>query len=293
MPYSRRWNRTMTDPRSRRLPAAIHGWVVAFSLLLFGGPAATAAALPQHWPIPGGIAVVPLETESRPERVRYQGRDVLVVNGGDGWQAVVGIALGAEPGEHTLEVDGRPRPFRVLAYQYEAQRLTIPEERLVSPGPDDLKRIRGETRRIRGAYVSDVVDRTPRLDLKVPVADARRSSPFGTRRYLNGQPRNPHNGLDLAAPVGTPIVATEAGMVVEKGHFFFNGKTILIDHGGGLVTMYCHMDQMDVEIGQEVSRGERIGTVGATGRVTGPHLHWTVVLNGNAVDPALFLPQSD
>ncbi len=271
------------------------GWRFAATwvLLMLGHSALGAPAVPQHWPIPGGVAVVPLDTAEQPQKVRYHGRDVLSVDGADGWQAVVGIALGADPGQHTLTVDGREHHFRVLSYQYEAQHLTIPEERLVSPGEEDLKRIRAEHRRIRGAYLSDAVDRTPRLDLEIPVADARRSSPFGTRRFINDQPRNPHNGLDLAAPVGTPIVATEAGKVIELGHFFFNGKTVLIDHGNGLVTMYCHMDRMDVEIGQEVARGEQIGTVGATGRVTGPHLHWTVILNGNAVDPALFLPQSD
>ena len=115
------------------------------------------------------------------------------------------------------------------------------------------------------------------------------SSPFGLRRFFNKQPRNPHSGLDLASPEGTPILSAASGRVVDTGEYYFNGNTVFIEHGQGLVTMYCHMSKIDVAVGQEVSRGESIGEVGKTGRVTAAHLHWGVILNTVSVDPSMFL----
>ena len=120
-------------------------------------------------------------------------------------------------------------------------------------------------------------------------AEGRLASRFGLRRFFNGEPRSPHSGLDLAVPRGTPIKASAHGQVLAVDDYFFNGKTVFVDHGNGLISMYCHLDRIDVEAGDAVGQGQRIGLSGKTGRASGPHLHWSVILNGAMVDPALFV----
>lgn len=248
-------------------------------------------SLPRSAAVPGGIVVVDLgsDTPSVAPEVHYNKKRVMVVQHDGRWQAIVGIPLAAKKGQHQLNITGRRQTisFDVHAKTYAEQRLTIKNKRKVNPNKDDLKRIRGERGRINSALSHWQQQAAVNTAFILPV-EGRLSSPFGLRRFFNEQARKPHSGIDIAAAEGTPIVAPAAGRVIENGDFFFNGNSVFIDHGQGLVTMYCHMNRIDVKPGQQVAQGEAIGSVGQTGRVTGPHLHWSVSLNDARVDPSLF-----
>ncbi|HMG58429.1 MAG TPA: peptidoglycan DD-metalloendopeptidase family protein, partial [Burkholderiales bacterium] len=217
----------------------------------------------------------------------------LVARVGDVWNAVVGLPLGLRPGAHELSVlegerTARAIPFKVGRRDYETQHVTLANRRQVEPEPEDLRRIAREQESLVRAFSTFSDAALDTLSFDLPSA-GRVSGGFGLRRFFNDEPRQPHSGLDIAAPEGTPIAAPAAGTAIEIGDYFFNGLTVVLDHGQGLVTMYNHLSRIDVAKGARVARGERIGAVGQTGRVTGPHLHWSVSLNNARVDPALFL----
>ena len=246
-------------------------------------------------PVPGGIAVITLPADAEPATARYRDRKVLVTRNDDNdYVAVIGLSLGSKPGRHYLKVKNSSGETQNLGFQvedkaYEEQHITIKDKRKVNPEKRDMERIARESKQIKSALrhwsqQDDVV-----LAFEKPV-EGPTSSPFGLRRFFNEQARNPHSGLDIAAPEGTPIRAPAPGTIIETGDFFFNGNTVLLDHGQGLVTMYCHMNRIDVTPGQTVDSGEILGEVGMTGRVTGPHLHWGVSLNDARIDPLLLLP---
>ena len=252
-----------------------------------------AAALPRHQAVPGGVAVIELPATGgvRP-RVSFRDRPVMVVAENDRWFAVVGIPLSMAPGPASLSIDNPDGPALPLAFviahiDYPEQRLTIGNKRQVDPTADDLVRIAGDRREMNRAFRSwdeKPVDTAFRLPAIGP-----RSSAFGLKRFFNEQPRSPHSGVDIAAPDKSAVVAPAAGVVVATGDYFFNGNTVLIHHGQGLVTMYCHLSEIDVQDGDRLDAGDLIGKIGQTGRVTGPHLHWSVSLNQVRVNPELFL----
>ena len=244
-------------------------------------------------PVPGGIAAIRLPADADPASLRYGQRRVLITREGDQTYAIVGLALGVEPGAHHLTArtrTGKPLrlSFQVSDKAYESQHLTIQDKRKVNPEPRDLERISREQKRIGAALGHWSESTAVTLDFLKP-ADGPLSSPFGLRRYFNEQPRKPHSGLDIAAGEGAPIRAPAPGTVIDAGDFFFNGNTVFLDHGQGLVTMYCHLDRVLVATADTIQGGDAIGAVGRSGRATGPHLHWSVYLNGAAVDPTLFL----
>lgn len=239
--------------------------------------------------VPGGIAKLPLGTFSSDKpTVKYQQHKVLLWQGPKQWWALVGVSLKAKPGEHTLTINDTELAFDVIDKRYQEEHLTITNKRKVDPNQQDLDRIWSE-RKIMNKVFDSFSDRSLNQfpALMVPV-QGRHSSPFGLKRFFNEKPRNPHSGLDIAATKGTTIYAAGNGTIAATGNYFFNGNTVLIDHGQGLITMYCHMSRIDITVGEAINSGSVIGAVGKTGRVTGPHLHFSVSLNNTRVDPEYF-----
>ena len=247
--------------------------------------------LPDELNAPGGVVIIPINSKDRPKAFFYDKR-VLVIGESQNWKAIIGIPLKIELGEHKLKVVSNGVEanylFEVVGKAYEAQYLTIKNKRQVNPNKEDMLRITRERKLISKAKINwREIDNVPFRFIKP--AKGPFSSSFGLRRFFNNQPRNPHSGLDIAAETGTPIVAPAAGIVTNAGDYFFNGKTVFLDHGQGLITMYCHMENISVEEGDIVDVNDLLGTIGSTGRVTGAHLHWSVILNNTTVEPLLFL----
>lgn len=242
--------------------------------------------------VPGGTASVALGASPQAPEVTYDGHRVMVLKDGEQWVAVVGLALTTKPGRAQIQVRDRSGTrnvaFEVGEKTYEAQHITLANKRQVNPNKQDLARFSRELAEQTAAYqiYTPGVPSNVIMDHPVP---GRLSSPFGLRRFFNGEERNPHSGLDFAAPTGTPVKAPASGKVILIGDYFFNGRTVFLDHGQGMISMFCHLSAIDVVLGQNVARGEVIAKVGATGRATGPHLHWNMSLNNARVDPAIFI----
>ncbi len=266
-------------------------WLISGALSLVGG---TLPAAVTDSNVPGGVVFLPIEARADEKPAAwYQGKRTLVQRRENGWQAVVGIPLTARPGHQVLLVKAgnsdSSYSFFIKDKRYAAQYISLKNKRMVEPTAEDQIRIEGEQRLMDAAKANwRDVDNVP-LTFAMPAVGPR-TSPFGLRRFFNNKPRNPHSGLDIAAAAGAPVHATAAGMVIAIGDFFFNGKTVFVDHGQGLQSMYCHLRDLTVKEGQLVTADTVLGHVGQSGRATGPHLHFGVILNQTLVDPALFLP---
>ena len=225
------------------------------------------------------------------------GRPVVFFAYGDGRAALVGLDLEQKPGSlpwtvAVAEPDAEPRTAHgvvdVQRHDYPVQRLTLPEK-MVNLDPETERRAGEEAERLRILYRTISGERLWHGRFTHPLGARAPGTNFGSRRIINGQPRMPHGGADYAAPEGTPVVAANTGRVALVAEFFFPGRLVAIDHGLGLYTLYFHLARTSVTDGERVERGQPIGTVGATGRATGPHLHFGVQVGPARVDPASLL----
>jgi len=251
-------------------------------------------AFPESNPVPGGIVLLPITNNQIASTARYKEKKLALVQNNGTDYLLVGLSLNAKAGQHTVNIRSQQGKiekinFTVKPKTYKSQHLTIKNKRKVNPYKNDMPRILSEKK--RKAKAKKVWSKQPvQADFLTPV-DGRISSIFGLRRFFNKQARRPHSGLDIAAPQGTPIKAVASGTVIESGDFFFSGNMVYLDHGQGLISLYAHMHTLNVKPGDIVEKGQVIGTVGETGRVTGPHLHMSVIANQTTVDPLLFMPQ--
>jgi len=251
-----------------------------------------ASALPQHSPWPGGVAVVQVGAESRP-MVSVNSKAALILRANNEWIAIIGIPLDQDDTEPLVATILRPGEgteqiaVDLQAADYRVQRLNV-DRKYVEPDPASLERIFAERKIIDSALGNWRSKELTAVILQTPVP-GKRSTSFGSRRIFNDQPRSPHKGMDITAITGTPILAPRGGIVTATGDYYFNGNTVILDHGQGFISLYCHLSEIDVVEGQEVMSGNLLGKVGATGRVTGAHLHFATYLNATAVDPALLI----
>jgi murein DD-endopeptidase MepM/ murein hydrolase activator NlpD len=243
---------------------------------------------------PGELVVVTISAPEPADRVRVSAfdRDVVALRVAPGrWRALVGIDLDAKPGNYPMTVEaGSLRAARELVVRpktFRTRRLTVNPD-FVTPPPSVAERIKKEAELLRAAWDGSPPTALWAQPFTRPVRDAANSA-FGTRSIFNGIPRNAHGGADFLSPAGTPVRAPNAGRVVVARDLYFSGNTVIIDHGAGLFSMLAHLSAFDVDEGGEVMNGQVVGRVGATGRVTGPHLHWAVRVSGARIDPLSLL----
>lgn len=235
---------------------------------------------------------VPNEPGVRAVQVIWQKKAVPAFRAGDGWITILGIDLDEKPGERTAEAamtmeDGRVArrgiAIDVAAKQYPTQPLKV-AGKFVELSKSDLARSQREEREVGAIYRQITSEIVPDEPFTVPIPGETGTN-FGVRRVFNGEPRAPHSGADLHAAKGTPVHATNHGRVVLAKSLFFTGNTVIVDHGLGIYSLYAHLSRIDVKRGEIVKNGQVVGLSGATGRVTAPHLHWAMRVQGARVDP--------
>jgi murein DD-endopeptidase MepM/ murein hydrolase activator NlpD len=269
------------------------------SLLLLLFPCVLLAEIPvKNTPIPGGIAVIDFETNHSNPKAFYNKVPLYLQHIKDQhWQALVGIPLLTKSGKKTITIQDfstRTFNFEVKKHTYTEQHITLKgkNKKYVNPNLAHMDRINKE-RPILSNARKVFSDKSLSNGLFTRPVDGITTSPFGLKRFYNGQARRPHTGLDYAGDIGVSIKAPADGKVILAGQFFFNGNAVFLDHGQGLISVYIHMNERLVKQGQYLKQGDAIGTIGQTGRATGPHLHWGIYLNQTVVSPNLLLGTSN
>lgn len=276
-----------------RVPKIYYLAIASMIVLCLTSGVRAELVLPQAASVPGGVAVISLQAIEQVSEAHFDEQRVAIITKEQVAYAIVGLPLEIKPGRYPLRVKSKRGAvttvnFTVVDKRYPTQHLTIKDKRKVEPSAQDLARIKAEGAKIGAAFRTWSASSGLNFDFIAPV-DGKRSDSFGSRRIFNNQPRKPHSGMDISASEGEPIKSTAQGRVILTGHFFFNGNSVFIDHGQGVISMYCHLSAVTVKKGERVEQGQLIGKVGKTGRATGPHLHWSISLNDARVDPALFL----
>ena len=243
---------------------------------------------------PGEMVVVTITgaAQGSPPRVRAFNRDLPPFAVDDRtWRVLVGIDLDVKPGKHVLTVDAgadhASQTLVVAPKQFPVRRLTV-DEAFVNPPESARARIEEESKLVAAIWNSSPTERQWTGPFERPVPQPANSA-FGTRSVFNGEPRSAHGGADFLSPAGTPVKAPNTGRVILVRNLYYSGNTVIIDHGLGLFSFFAHLSETSVTEGQTVTTGTVVGKVGATGRVTGPHLHWTVRVGGARVDPLSLL----
>ena len=245
----------------------------------------------------GGIAAALIggAVPAGPARLRVGSREIPLTpwNAGGPRLALIGVDLEQPPGPLDVVLEattpaGRPARARaalaVLDAAYPVQRLSVPRSFTELDAPT-LERIAREKAVLDRLWETATPTRFWRHPFRAPLEEPARGTGFGLKRIINGEPRSPHTGVDFSVPAGTPVLASNAGLVALAEDHFFGGKSLVLDHGEGLYTMYFHLQDSLAQPGQRVTQGEPIGRVGSTGRATGPHLHWGVRLYGARINP--------
>ena len=266
---------------------------LTFFLFLCLSNAVFAIALPENHSVNGGLTLIPIDINKQPEAY-FEGKRIPVVPSTkpNQWILIVAIPLNSIDPVQYITVTKPIKttiPFHVSDKFYTTQYLNIKNTSKVDPQEQDKIRIAEETKKLSQLF-SNYTNINPfqqrfTAPLRGPI-----SSMFGLKRVYNKEPRDPHSGLDIAAKQGEPIFAVNQGKVVDTGDYFFTGNTVIIDHGMGVFSLYAHLSKVLVHAGDTIQQGQQLGLVGMTGRVTGPHLHWTMIVNQTLVEPLLFVP---
>jgi len=262
--------------------------------VVFGGTRAKSVAAKPLEVLQGQIAELKVSDAGLTAIKGRMGKERIPFYPSDGgaYAALVGVDLEAKPGLATVLVTGTtasgqrrqtPIVLKIMPKEFEKESFSV-SKAFDQLTPETLERIRRDQNEFARAFATSVPERLWEAPFIMPV-HAGISSSFGYRRVINGIARAPHTGVDLRVPMGTEVLAANRGRVALIGDFFFSGNSLVLDHGGGLYTMYFHLSEIKVEQGEEVQKGEVIALSGMTGRVTGPHLHWGALINGARVDP--------
>ncbi|MEA1915926.1 MAG: M23 family metallopeptidase [Campylobacterota bacterium] len=251
--------------------------------------------LPNSLIVPGGVIELYVKSSSKPKAFHNK-KELMVLKSStkNRYRVIAGVKLDFDVDnkyEIVLKYDGKSykKNVQIKSYDYKKQYIKLKTSKHVNLSSKNLSRYQKERKKSLNALGLFSEKKFDTLNMMMPL-HVELKDDFGKRRYFNNQPRKPHSGVDLAAKSGTKIYAPLSAKVVISEEFFFNGNTIYLDHGLGLVTVYAHLSKLNVKNGDMVKKGDVIGLVGKTGRVTGSHLHWGVALNGSMVNPKLFFP---